>query len=48
MFTIALVLVAIAVVTCLVTLVRQDRSRTAPRSHAHELDPYWARTIRVQ
>ena len=43
MFTIALVFVAIAIVTRLVTVVRHDRSRTTPRSHAHELDPYLGR-----
>lgn len=47
MLTIALVVAAIAVVARLVTVVRHDRSQTAPRSHMHELDPYWAGTIRA-
>ena len=45
MFTIVLIAVAIAVVARLVTVVRNDRSPTPPRSHTHELDP--ARLVRV-
>ena len=40
MFAIVLIAIAIviAVVARLVTVVRNDRSLTAPRSHTHELD----------
>jgi hypothetical protein len=41
MFAIVLIAIAIviAVVARLKTVVRNDRSLTAPRSHTHELDP---------
>jgi hypothetical protein len=46
---IAFVLIAfvIAVVARLVTVARNDRSLSAPRSHTHELDPHSARLYRV-
>lgn len=47
MFTIVLIAIAIAVVARLVTVVRNDRSPTPPRSHTHELDPHPARLLRV-
>ena len=45
MFAIVLIAVTIAVVARLVTLVRNDRSPTPPRSHNHELDPALVRVI---
>ena len=48
MFAIVLIaIVVIAVVARLVTVVRNDRSLTAPRSHTHELDSHSARQFRV-
>ena len=49
MFAIVLIalVVTVAVVARLVTVVRNDRSLTAPRSHTHELDPQSARLFRV-
>jgi hypothetical protein len=47
MFAIVLIAIVIAVVARLVTVVRNDRSPTAPRSHTHELDSQSARLFRV-
>ena len=48
MFTIVIVTaIAIAVVGRLVTVVRDDRAATPPRSHTHELDPHSAGLPRV-
>jgi hypothetical protein len=48
MFAIVLIaIVVIAVVARLVTVVRDDRSLTVPRSHTHELDSHSARQFRV-
>jgi hypothetical protein len=43
----ALVLIAVAVVARLVTVVRNDRQLTTPRSHTHELDVHPAHLMRV-
>ena len=49
MFAIVLIafVVTVAVVARLVTVVMNDRSLTAPRSHTHELDPQSTRQYRV-
>lgn len=47
MFAIVLIAIVAAVVARLVTVVRNDRSLTAPRSHTHELDPQSTRLYRV-
>ena len=47
MFAVVLIAIAIAVVARLVTVVHNDRSLTAPRSHTHELDPQSGRSFRV-
>jgi hypothetical protein len=47
MFAIVLIVVAVAVVAHLVTVVRNDRSLTPPRSHSHEIDTHSARQFRV-
>ena len=48
MFAIVLIaIVVIAVVARLTSVVRDDRSLTAPRSHTHELDSHSARQFRV-
>ena len=47
MFTFVLIVLAIAVVARLVTVVRNDRSLTPPRSHPHQLDPHTVRLLRV-
>jgi hypothetical protein len=49
MFAIVLiaVVVTVAVVARLVTVVMNDRPRTAPRSHTHELEPQSAHLFRV-
>ena len=48
MFAFVLIaVVVIAVVARLVTVVRDDRSLTPPRSHSHELDSHSARLFRV-
>jgi hypothetical protein len=41
MFTIVIVIaVAVAVMSRLAMVVRDDRAATPPRSHTHELDPH--------
>ena len=47
MFAIVLIAIVVAVVARLVTVVRNDRPLTAPRSHTHGLDPQSARLYRV-
>jgi hypothetical protein len=47
MFAIVLIAIVVAVVARLVTVVRNDRSLSAPRSHTHELDSQSARLSRV-
>ena len=47
MFAIVLIAIVIAVVARLVTVVRNDRSLTAPRSHPHERDSHSVRLYRV-
>jgi hypothetical protein len=48
MFTVALVVMVIAVIARLVAVVRDDRPLTTPRSHTHELDRHSAGTLRVR
>jgi hypothetical protein len=47
MFALILIAIAIAVVAGLVTVVRNDRPLTPPRSHPHEIEPHSARLLRV-
>ena len=47
MFAFVLIALAVAVAARLVTVVRNDRSPTPPRSHTQELDPHTARLLRV-
>jgi hypothetical protein len=47
MFAIVLIAAAIPVAARLVTVVRNDRPLSPPRSHAHELDQHSARLLRV-
>ena len=47
MFAIVLIVIAVAVATRLVIMVRTDRPLSPPRSHTHELDQHSARLSRV-
>jgi hypothetical protein len=47
MFAVVLIVVVVAVAARLVTVVRNDRSLTPPRSHSHEIDAHSARQFRV-
>jgi hypothetical protein len=46
MIAIVLIVLAVAVVTHLVSVVRTDRPLSPPRSHAHETDPRSAGMLR--
>ncbi len=47
MFAIVIIAIVIAVLARLVTVVRHDRSPSAPLSHTHELDQQSTRLYRV-
>ena len=46
MFAVVLIVVAIAIATRVMIVVRNDRPMSPPRSHTHELDQHSARLFR--
>jgi hypothetical protein len=48
MFAAVLVVLAVVALVRLAVTVRNDRPRTAPRSHSHELDPQTTRLLHVR
>ena len=47
MFAVVLIVVAIAIATRVMIVVRNDRPMSPPRSHTHELDQHSTRLFRV-
>ena len=47
MFAVVLIVVAIAIATRVMIVVRNDRPMSPPRSHTHEIDQHSARLFRV-
>ena len=47
MFAVVLIVVAIAIATRVMIVVRNDRPMSPPRSHTHELDQHSARLFSV-